>query len=215
MSATTAIKTKGKHIAKLYDCFDHMERINLVLAALARNDREEMEKLRATCPKKRYLSIDLDYINCSTNFGHAMSSFILSYENLYWRHSLAIMGKCSYEIMRHYEDTLLLLADNDSECPKEFVAQREQYLSNFTQLESECAKTEQQLLIKFKALFEGFRAFCTEIGIDYKSAIACLTPSVTDGFAILKDSAFATIEPDVGFREKMQKEFLILWQRHN
>lgn len=48
---------------KLYEKFDMVERVNLTIAALARKDDNEVDRLRRTCPKSQYIAMDHRYTN--------------------------------------------------------------------------------------------------------------------------------------------------------
>lgn len=57
------MREKQMKISKLknYDWFLPNERFQLTLAALARDDKAEIEKLFATCPRKTYIQTDINY----------------------------------------------------------------------------------------------------------------------------------------------------------
>ena len=48
-------------LGKLYDRLDPDERFRLGLKAAARGDKEDMERLRDTCPRMKYSAIDIAY----------------------------------------------------------------------------------------------------------------------------------------------------------
>ena len=67
-------------------------------------------------------------------------------------------------------------------------------------------------LPELKALHEGFKAFCADVGIDYESALTCQRKSViAQDFIDLQDQQLIDLKLDNECIEKAKNKFLELW----
>ncbi len=134
-----------------YGQFTPKERVQLVFAALARNDEAEATRLWETCPRHTFVTIDL-------NFTEQVGA-------------LNLIGAIFFEkVIRHY---------NGIKLAEQFISGMEEDLefeemenltdfANQTKQNLEIAeKARSGHLFHLKAAYKGFERFCAEIGMNY------------------------------------------------
>jgi hypothetical protein len=194
-------------MTKIYNEFSHIERVNLILAAIVRGDMKEAKTLQQTCPTKHYVAVDLNYRCLMRNLERVMNHFVLTYTSLCGRLQLAIIGKFSYLLMQHYEEDKLLATGKIKN--NKF----RKHLIEFSDLTDICEKRERRYTIELKALHDGFKAFCNEVGIDYENALTCIMQSnVIKNPPNLQeyDKKVVNLQPNADI-EKTKNKFLELW----
>jgi hypothetical protein len=138
-----------------YAQFTPKERVQLVFAALARNDEAEATRLWETCPRYKFITTDL-------NFTEQVSA-------------LNLMSALFFEkIVRHYN--CIKMADQFISGMEEDLAFEEE--GNLTDIVNQTKKnmelaerTRAGHLIHLKAAFQGFERFCAEIGMSYEDVL--------------------------------------------
>lgn len=131
-----------------YTQFTSMERLKLTVAALARGDEVEADRLWQTCPRYQYRAYDCNYTSGFNTFMILNSMFF---------------EKC----VRHYNNVKKL---------DELILQDKQDLSgdqitNFIEIMN---KPKESHISKLKGLFAGFKLFCEEANLDYENAITII-----------------------------------------
>jgi hypothetical protein len=124
------------------------ERINLTIAALARGDIKEADRLYDTCPKYEYKVADKEY-NC-----RLMAMPIISH---------LFFERCVYyyNTLARIDSTILLLEATDTP-----------YLNEADDIRLNRLYYNRDLNMgKLKALYEGFRQFCCQISIEVEGAL--------------------------------------------
>lgn len=168
-----------------YAEFTPKERVQLVFAALARNDEAEATRLWETCPQHKFIATDL-------NFTEQVSALNLI--------GMIFFEKC----IRHY---------NSIKMAEQFISYREEYLEleekeNLTESVNQTKKNIEKIegarkihLSHLKAAFKGFKLFCTEIGMNYEDILK--TIPIEDSCWGLHYFLKTEGEPD----EQMAKDF--------
>lgn len=138
-----------------YTQFTPTERVQLVFAALARNDEAEATRLWETCPRHRFVTTDL-------NFTEQVAA-------------LNMIGAIFFEkIIRHYNS--IKMADQFiSNMEEDLEFEKKETLSdiaNQTKRNLEIIeKARKGHLSLLKAAFRGLEQFCTEIGMNYNDIL--------------------------------------------
>lgn len=124
------------------------ERINLTMLALARGDIKEADHLYDTCPKYEYKVTDKEY-NC-----RLMSMPIINH---------LFFERCVYyyNTLARIDSVILLLEAMSPPCLNEEITIRFEKLYHSHDLN----------IGRLKALYQGFREFCCQIGIDEEGAL--------------------------------------------
>ncbi|HSW69781.1 MAG TPA: hypothetical protein VLI69_06505 [Gammaproteobacteria bacterium] len=130
---------------KHYTNFTSKERLNLTLAALARGDEIEADKLWQTCPRYLYRAHDFLY-TLSLNALTILNSFLFEKCVLHYNHIKKI-------------DEFILEAGQDLS-----------FEENEKLIES-LEKSRNIQISRLKGLLEGFKLFCTDVNLDYENAI--------------------------------------------
>jgi hypothetical protein len=126
---------KGTGLAKHYDQLDAQERFAVMLAAKARGDEPEIERLTRTCPRATYVMCD--------------PAFVKRMETSEWL-ALAVMT-----------DTLKMLGWLDFLAVLRPVLDAEQVDAEVTVLF--CEKAERAAAARTKAVWEGFQDACRQV----------------------------------------------------
>lgn len=168
-----------------YAEFTPKERVQLVFAALARNDEAEATRLWETCPRHTFVTTDL-------NFTEQVGALNLI--------GMIFFEKC----IRHYNsikmiDQLFFGIAEDLELEeKENLTETE----NQTRKNMEMAEKARMLHVsQLKAAFKGFELFCSEIGMNHEDILK--TIPIEESCWGLDYLLKAEGEPD----EQLAKEF--------
>lgn len=129
---------------KHYQQFTPQERVNLAIAAMARNDIKEVERLWDTCPFYQYRTRDLEYKARFTAITLITSVFF---------------EKCVY----HYNviqkaNTYALLTDDLNPSQNEKIS-------------AKVERTRELHTALLIALYRGLAAFCTQVGLSYEDLL--------------------------------------------
>lgn len=167
-----------------YTNFNSTERLNLTIAALARKDFIEADKLWQTCPKLHYRLPDAKYAG--------------NFEILMLLNSMLFI-KC----IKHYNkikkiDEYLLNARE--ELDKDQILKLDVILSKPKKIQTEY----------LKGLFEGYKMFCNEASIDYENAIEINEFKICchDLEMLLQTD----IKPNMEYAHKIKDIFLEYWR---
>lgn len=141
-----------------YAKFSPQERLSLTMAALARSDQAEANRLWETCPWRPCYTMDMEY----TQRMHAL--FVI--ESLFFQ-----------KIVLHY---------NMAQKAEKFIMTREcdleaeqnhdmgEWVEKTQQLITAMSNARDGHLSNLKEVIEGFRLFCTEAGINYDDVAKAL-----------------------------------------
>jgi hypothetical protein len=138
-----------------YTQFTPKERLNLTFSALSRGDEAEADRLWQTCPRHRYVAHDFEYtlgVSALTMLGALFFEKCVMHYNLVKRAELMIIS-----------------SEQDLECEekegfKDLANQSRKFIAILN-------KTQQAHISKLKGLFEGFRQFCFEEGLDSENIL--------------------------------------------
>lgn len=176
-----------------YTHFTSNERLNLTLAALARGDATEANRLWQTCPRHQYHAHDFAY---TLRFNALMILNSIFFE------------KCIF----HYNfikkiDEFIVDAEHDLEFEEKEnmkdIANETRKLINLTQ------KNLDTHISRIKGLFEGFKLFCAEASLDYENVINITSiKSCCHDLDVLLE---AEIETDIQYVEQIKTFFFEYW----
>lgn len=169
---------------KHYQQFNPHERINLTMAALARNDIKEADHLWDTCPTYSYRMRDLEY---SARF-----------------FDIVLIGSFFFEnCVLHY---------NTIKRADEFIASIENEFENPLDVEKILEKVffaRAVHITRLKALYQGLIQFCQHTGINYDDFIK--TIPINKVCFEIEHLLSAEIKVDNILVEQMKKMFLEYW----
>lgn len=131
---------------RLYERLTPKERFNIALSASARNDRQEIERIKKTCPVRSYRMYDAEFVNMITNITDLLGVFAAMFNDYLTDFLFAKV---------HYFET-------QSDWPDESQHSVE------VETQFQVALTVQFCaLSKLKSIYESFYVFCKENEIDF------------------------------------------------
>lgn len=142
-----------------YAEFTSRERLNLTVAALARGDMAEADRLWQTSPRYHYMTHDLEY---TEGVGSLIMLSSLFFEQCVYHYNL--IKKAQMFIMGLEQD----LDDEKKEGLTDLVTQTRKLLDV-------ASKAQDVHVSKIKALFEGFKKFCIEVGLDSEAVLKTIS----------------------------------------
>lgn len=175
---------------KDYQAFSHQERFNLTIAAIARDDVEEIQILQRTCPKKHYYLPDLNYD--SRLQAIMIVSFYFSDQIIFYYNKINMVTIFS------------ALAEYPSHTQNKFLLS-----------ESKLEKLHQSFLnhiVSLKSVFNGFIDFCGEIGIKHEDIFTII--KIRGKCEQIDEYLSAEIEENEHLRQKIKNEFLEWWRAY-
>lgn len=138
-----------------YSMFTPKERVQLTFAALARNDEAEAARLFETCPRRMFVTHDLNYTE-------QLSALIL-------------IGAMFFErCVRHYNGIKKVdqyIAGAEADLEFEEKENLSAIASQTRQLLELAEKAKKDFISHLKALFKGFERFCSEVGVNFKDIL--------------------------------------------
>ena len=162
------------------------ERFNLTILALGRSDIKEADRLYDTCPKYDYKMADKEY-----NF-RLMAIAIINH---------LFLEQCvyHYNVLAKIDSTILLLEATSPPCLDKEEASRFDRLYHSHDLH----------VGRLKALYQGFRDFCYQIGIDREGILKTIGAERCC-FDIQRylDSAIESVPEEI---EQVKTMFLECW----
>jgi hypothetical protein len=169
---------------KHYEKFTAKERINLAIAAMARNDHGEADRLWRTCRTYNYTARDLDY-----KF-HFQAIVLIS---------ALFFQKCVYHYNKIQVYELLL-----------FISDHPQYIDIVTDEKANVAEKARLAQISYlQAVHEALFQFCEQVGLDSENFPKTINLN-TVCFDIQEYLAM-DIEPDQEYIQNIKDEFLKYW----
>jgi hypothetical protein len=192
------------NITKHYDKFTAKERIDLAIAAMARQDKEELIKLRATCPKRQYIETDAAYCGFMEHLNRVGISYNC-YRQIYFNEISeyqSAMIKHRDEFMSYESGVYDAIGKPDDNHP--IWQQLQNKLDDCLESVNKSSRQMKQAQAKLKALDEALKQFCAEIGVDFNNTRLWLSLGKTIDFD-------ADIELDSGLIEQVKKDFYELW----
>jgi hypothetical protein len=155
---------KTDKLSGLYSEFTPQERLNLAIAAVARNDQEERNKLFTACPHFKYKKADTAFSIKYDLMVIIGASLIIEWERIMG----AIKVQCNiYDLLnKHaivYEEIIQTLEKNPVN--QKIILQLQGKLSNLELNLKETESAIDQQIIFVKTLLEAYQQFYQEIGI--------------------------------------------------
>ena len=153
-----------ENLTKYYGSFTPMERLNLVMAAGARNDEEEMKKLFQTCPRLHYIQVDQAFLQAYDQMTRVNMLFILHWEDCCYRaNAFSLMRLYLISHTRTHEQAIDFIWGDET---KQTVINEEfEEIDRLMQEASKIEATIKQQIAKLKSTLEAYRQFCNEVGI--------------------------------------------------
>jgi hypothetical protein len=176
-----------------YKQFTSKERLNLTIAALSRGDESEANKLWQTCPRYQYQAHDFEY---TLSVSALMLLNALFFEKCVSHYNL-IMKADSYA-MGFEQDLEFEEAEEYSESSKQAQGILDKIIN---------AKNIH--VAQLKGLFEGFRQFCSEAGLDSECLLKAIP--VNDYCHDLNMLLATDIQTDIQYTSKIKSFFLEHW----
>lgn len=171
---------------KIYNNFTPSERLNLAIAALAREDQVEVDRLQRSCPVKNYTARDLKY-----------KDYFISYTNI----SMTFYTLCAdlFTRITAYSYVLLLNAQK--------LENKKLFKLN---IEIKSASDSQDILIaQLKAVYDGFYQFCNDAKLNGDDILK------TINFGVLNPDGYLSMEyikADEEYTKEVKALFMELWQ---
>lgn len=176
-----------------YTQFTAKERINLTIAALARGDEAEADRLWKTCPRYKYDAHDFEYT--------------LGVD------ALIVLGALFFQkCVLHYNlikkvDTFIMGSEQDLEF--EETAGFNDLAKKIRDLIELATKAQNVHISKIKGLFNGFKQFCFSVGLDDENILK--TIPIKDCCHDLDILLGAEIEVDMQYMNHIKDFFLEHW----
>lgn len=176
-----------------YAHFTSNERLNLTLAALARGDETEADRLWQTCPRYQYHAHDFAY---TLRFNALMILSSIFFEKCIFHYNF--IKKIDEFILDAEYD----LAFEEKENMEE-IANETRKLIKLTQ------KSLNTHISRIKGLFEGFKLFCAEVCLDYENVInITLIKKCCHDLDLLLE---AEVERDMQYADQVKVFFQQYW----
>lgn len=163
-------------VAKYYDVLTHRERLTLVLAALAREDEVELQRLRLSCPRKVYSQLDDDFLGLLTGTETIADKFLLM-----WL-TASRSAYCAEAVMAITRRRLVEAAKTDPAADDEIDLQVGILFTT---------------LSHWGGVLAGYRKFCEQVEIDPDQVLAAWYPPIRGEIPALEEKlADLRVEPD-------------------
>ncbi len=203
-----------KKTLEFYDKFTVKERFDLSLAALARDDQEEVHRLQDSCPQKRYIQADTEFCDRMDSLKHLCVNFIFM-RDLIIRDSIVLcsLGFTFSKMAVAFEDGFNLAVETvkDKQSYESVLPLKEEKLNEFLICVDELEKEFSEKMSILKSLIEAFRLFCEEVNINYQQVIEWLEKWGTT------EEIFTPLLEDYQIDEKavesLKNKFLESWQK--
>jgi hypothetical protein len=197
---------------KYYGKFAPIERINLLIAAMVREDASECRELLDWCPKGMYYSLDPAYAKMINRLTMIASCFAHYYaKNLAYFNSSTIVAallnycKIDFENVETFCNAIFTngLVDGEIKHKKSGIpcGAKKHFLELSTSFQT-----------KIASLFEALRCFCETVGLDYKMILNFLARFMKDETLLAEQSMHAAIKVDAEVVEMQKQAFLELWE---
>lgn len=177
----------------LYHYLDVGERVKLTIAALSRNDDEEIARLRRTCPRSQYTMLDYEYTSQLETLPWIAAQFFEIYN--FNRSQILICTACMLAYSFLGSDPLH--ADkNIQEHHENLYIVKQGHVSHL------------------KALFNGFHEFCNEGGLDEEHILVWLKINRNAMRDFIDEELLIAVDPDDDFTEYVKEVFLKIWRQY-
>lgn len=200
-------------LEKHYDVLNAAERINLSIAALARDDKEELSQLQNSCPKFDYNMRDAKYCFGMDKIRLICITYTILCENSNNSISLCIfLISILEDLIAAYEEGFnLVIKDlgNDYKPTKKTIIKKEKELKENQKLIDKIGQCFNERVAELKAIHEAFKSFCEKAGIDYENT--CKWVTKPGDFKISDHIDFTDFAIDMELKDKTEKSFLDLW----
>lgn len=171
---------------KDYQHITPQERVNLTIAALAREDFTEADRLTDSCPMHLYRMRDKEF--CSRMLA------LPSIQHLFYEQCVY-----HYNILIRIDYAALFLEDTDSE-----------HMNEKQPSFDKVHKRYDMLVSRLKAVYQGFMLFCDEVGLDSEAMLK--TISVEQSCFSIKKYLESDYEPDQKYTESIKNMLLDCWK---
>lgn len=177
-----------------YSQFTYKERLNLTIAALARGDETEANRLVETCPRYSYVTYDLKYTE-------SLSALIilgtLFFEKCVYRYNLIQRAE------EYISNTKAELEHEEQVGLKELAKSSQNVIELAT-------KARKNHISALKGLYEGFRAFCIDAGLDSENILQTIS-AIADCCPHLEDLLATDLQIDTKYTNQMKVYFSEHW----
>jgi hypothetical protein len=164
---------------KLYKNFSAKERMNLMIASLIREDEEEIQRLKNTCPVYRYQIMDADYffgMNHLVEIGREIAILCFHY---YSKYLAAMDASVSYYFRKSameqdFEKSYGIKNSNKmtfSEMKKKLKRQKE-----YQEAEDKYKNDHHRYQSCLLSIYEAFSDFCMNQGLNFDHVSVWLIP---------------------------------------
>lgn len=175
---------------KLYENFTTGERVDLVIAALARGDEAEIASLRRTCPRRTYTMLDRDF----TQRLDALPWIAAHFQEVYnfYSNKITLSKACItiFSLMCDHPDHL---NENQDEKITESGDALVRHVSHL------------------KSLFTALSDFCSEIGLSYDHLVNWLNVDVGVIEHLVGDYYYSIADIDMEFSCHIKEQFIEIW----
>lgn len=168
---------------KNYDQFSPLERLNLAIAALARNDETEIDRLNQSCPMYKYSVLDPEYTKRFLFFALISGRFFELC--VYWYDKITF---CAFGLI------LWASEGNKKDYPDK----------------SQIILAQNNYISLLKGVYAGLRQFCDEVGLNADDIIkATPVENILDDISryLLSD-----VEASAANTEYFKKDFFRYWK---
>jgi hypothetical protein len=176
---------------KHYESFSPDERLNLTLAAIAREDIEEMQSLARTCPMMIYRSPDRRYAKRL----QAVGVIALHFSNL--------IANCFNKII-----LLNVISIMDDVAP--ILSQK---IFNSNENTNSALNILLSNIASLRAIYNGLIDFCNEIGINHEDIL--IMEKINEKHPYMQGFFSLTAEENKVHRQDIKNTFLTYWKAYD
>ena len=160
---------------KLYEKFSIDERLQLTIAALARQDQEEVDKLRNTCEQRTYITHDLRYTGKIKEAERKTRGFVILASQLLNQINASKLIIWGVRLAYHAHE-------NDFDRGYEFGCERKiddsnyrAYLDDIKVIYEQISNQHEHLqehIVELKAVYQAFIELCAKEGFNFEHLLS-------------------------------------------
>ncbi len=198
------------NIEKNYDKFTALERINLSIAALSRNDNKEVQQLKKCCPKKTYTMNDRAYSESMDSLCKVRAAyrFLFDFYEKQIINAQVLIGFYDIRAVDYLDGLYTAFKFFDKKPPKNNPIWSE-VKENEEKCDKKIAEAEnklQEYLSKLKGVQEGLRLFCIKQGFDFESVL--VWANLDENGDLTKARDLSSVKTDMGEAHMVLEYFL-------
>jgi hypothetical protein len=196
-------------LTKYYHDFTPMERLNLVIAAITRDDNAEVEKLLKTCPRRHYTQRDAAFVDKYYRMVDIKNIFITNFEMYSDAAGLLYIIFLSLEDqIGIYEWAIELIGQNQSK--KDALAETQKEIKQLNQLIVKVSEKYEWHVAKMKSALEAYRQFCHEVGVQEENALKWLE---MENLIMMLSEHLKNTDANEEFLREIKNNFYKIWQK--